>query len=125
MCSVFSCVLEEKRAFIKRMASDRARARRQEAPDEKRVDAWRERPSRVLARDYVKSFRSSYTGLHPQSVLPLRVSRNSGGCYAERTLGRPLPTGPAFESDDGAVTRTQSSRSRQCDTAEEMHDEQL
>ena len=84
-----------------------------------------ERPSRVFARDCVKSFRSSYTGLHPQSGVPLRVSRNSGGCYAERTLSRPLPTDHAFESDDGDVTRTQSSRSRQGDTAEEMYDEQL
>jgi len=54
-----------------------------------------------------------------------RVSRNSGGCYSQRTLSKPVSTGPAFEGDEGAVTRTQSSRSRRWNTAEEMYDEQL
>ena len=46
-------------------------------------------------------------------------------CATLERSSRPLFTVPAIEGDEGAVTRTQSSRSRQWETTEEMYDEQL
>jgi len=77
------------------------------------------------------------TGLLPRKHAKSRFvdslktvkEENSGGCYDQRSLSQPITTGPplhpAFEGDEGAVTRTQSSRRTRWDTAEEMYDKQL